>query len=767
MSAVMVRRRFLLIFTRFLIPYLICLLMPLVFGSVLHQRTLALLQQEEMDRSLANLRQTASILDKRLADVENLASHLARDRRIPVLKSEEAPLGPFRTMEVVDFVDGLYTFNIAGGFLLDYFIIMKRNGLAIGPKQVYRAQYFHRSVLNLNGLEPEDQESFLLDTAFDRVYLPSAAITYKERIRQALLYVESLRGPEAYRGVIVIMIDGRAVSQLLSSNAAADGGWVALTDGKGIMMAAAGVVDAPETIPHAAAAEGARISEVEGERAIITHTTLPFKGWRLTAFYPAATVLAKAGYVRTLTLAFFAAPLAMGLVIAVYVSYRRSSPLADVVGVLSTRLPDAVAAKGDVLTALRGAIAGLVADQRALERQLDAQRPLLQAAVVERLLKNDLPDGAELRSHFESLEIKLPALPVVVGLIDVLHDDGEELQLRKLVVKDLLRRALGPAAILHDPGLERIAVLTSAPGDVTVFSGIESALDGCRARGIKAFGGLGRPVSHYTDVAESFEEAKTALHAAAHQARSQPVRFDDLPGSADGFALPPDVVSRLAQLVTSGAETEGRALLSGLFRRNAAALQSSEHLERVLLSTLLGNLLAVRDRLALPPEPSADPVRAASEIVMGSDDPNDAMDAILAVFVALCESHRRTNSSANAVLMDGVRSFMEQEFPDKNLTLSALAESFKISEYHLSRSFKARFGITVYGFLEDVRIARAEELLAKTDDPVRQIAEAVGYGSSSSFCRSYRKRRGVSPTQFRRMRTIEQTGARSAGNSRF
>jgi AraC-like DNA-binding protein len=288
----------------------------------------------------------------------------------------------------------------------------------------------------------------------------------------------------------------------------------------------------------------------------------------------------------------------------------------------------------------------------------------------------------------------------------------------------------------------------------------------CLKRGIKTYAGVGRPVARYTDVAESYEEAKTALHAAAHQARSTPVSFDDLPGSADGFALPPDVVSRLAQLVTRVAEAEGRALLSGLFHRNAAALQSDEHLERVLVSTLLGTLLAVRDRLALPPEPTAETVRAASELVVVCEDPNDAVEAILALFVALCESHRKTNSSANAALMDGVRSYLREHFPDKNLTLSAVAERFKISEYHLSRSFKARFGTTVYGFLEDVRISRAEELLADTDDPVRKIADTVGYGSSSSFCRSYRKRRGVSPTQFRHLRTIEQTGARHGTEGR-
>lgn len=756
----MVQRRFVPIFARFLIPYLICLLIPATFGSILHRRTLEFLQQEEIDRSLANLRQTASILDKRLVDVENLSSHLATDHRIPVLKSDDSPLGPYRTMSVIDFVDGLYTFDIAGGFLLDYYILMKRNGLAVGPRQVYRSEYFHRSVVRLAEMSAESQADFLLGSTFDRQYLPAAPIVYKDAPRQALVYLESLKGPEANRGAIIVLIDGRAVSELLSSNTAADGGWVTLTDEEGRTMASAGTEE-PVPAHRSVVAEGAGVVEVGGQRTIVTHTTLPFKGWRLTAYYPESAVFEKASYVRTLTGTFIAVPLVLGLAVAVTLAYRRSTPVAEAIRALDGRLSHRAEVRGDVLSVLQGAVTGLLEDQRALERRLETQRPLLQAAIVERLLDSDYAEDADIEARFADVGLRLGPPPYTVALVEVegAHGGDEGLEVRKLIAKDLLAEILGTEAIVHDRGFERIACITSGRDLGSLRSDLLSLCTECERRGVPIAVGLGRPATSMGKIAESFEQAKTALHAAVHEAAGAPVGYGDLPGGADGFAVPSDLVSRLAEFVVRQDTVAGRAYLADLFEKNAVALQSTEHLERVLLATLLATLLAVRDRLALPAEPTADLVLSASETVIRADDPNDGMAEILALFTGLCASYGATHRSSNSMLLDSVRTYLEEQFADKNLTLTSVAEVFRISEYYLSRSFKNQFGATFYNYLENVRIARAEELLEKTDRTVREISESVGYGSSSSFCRTYRKRRGISPTQYRRSIAVERASS--------
>lgn len=49
-----------------------------------------------------------------------------------------------------------------------------------------------------------------------------------------------------------------------------------------------------------------------------------------------------------------------------------------------------------------------------------------------------------------------------------------------------------------------------------------------------------------------------------------------------------------------------------------------------------------------------------------------------------------------------------------------------------------------------LRMAKAKELLLTTDLHVSKIALQVGYASSGTFIRGFKKLEGVTPTQYRR-----------------
>ena len=49
-----------------------------------------------------------------------------------------------------------------------------------------------------------------------------------------------------------------------------------------------------------------------------------------------------------------------------------------------------------------------------------------------------------------------------------------------------------------------------------------------------------------------------------------------------------------------------------------------------------------------------------------------------------------------------------------------------------------------------MRQARAVDLLQRTDRPVKQVAQAAGFGNEKSFIRAFRAWTGQSPAAFRR-----------------
>ena len=81
--------------------------------------------------------------------------------------------------------------------------------------------------------------------------------------------------------------------------------------------------------------------------------------------------------------------------------------------------------------------------------------------------------------------------------------------------------------------------------------------------------------------------------------------------------------------------------------------------------------------------------------------------------------------------------------------MAELAALCGISARHLHRQFLALTGKTVSAYIETYRIEQAKLLLARTDVPLKQVAEQAGFAHGNSFARAFRRATGLSPRQFR------------------
>ena len=78
-----------------------------------------------------------------------------------------------------------------------------------------------------------------------------------------------------------------------------------------------------------------------------------------------------------------------------------------------------------------------------------------------------------------------------------------------------------------------------------------------------------------------------------------------------------------------------------------------------------------------------------------------------------------------------------------------IAERLHLSARTLHRQLKEE-GASLQALKDEVRQARAVELLQRTDRPVKQVAQAAGFGNEKSFIRAFRAWTGQSPAAFRR-----------------
>ena len=85
-------------------------------------------------------------------------------------------------------------------------------------------------------------------------------------------------------------------------------------------------------------------------------------------------------------------------------------------------------------------------------------------------------------------------------------------------------------------------------------------------------------------------------------------------------------------------------------------------------------------------------------------------------------------------------------------SVSELAALCGISPRHVMRGFKHSTGATLHSYVEQVRLARAKELLTSTDLGINAIATQLGFAQTSSFSAAFRRVIGVPPSTFRALR---------------
>ena len=83
--------------------------------------------------------------------------------------------------------------------------------------------------------------------------------------------------------------------------------------------------------------------------------------------------------------------------------------------------------------------------------------------------------------------------------------------------------------------------------------------------------------------------------------------------------------------------------------------------------------------------------------------------------------------------------------------MAELAEVAALSVSGLHRLFIKHAQTSITSYVTSLRIGDACSRLSTTDQPVRHIADAVGYASLANFNRQFKSLRGMTPRAYRAM----------------
>ena len=98
--------------------------------------------------------------------------------------------------------------------------------------------------------------------------------------------------------------------------------------------------------------------------------------------------------------------------------------------------------------------------------------------------------------------------------------------------------------------------------------------------------------------------------------------------------------------------------------------------------------------------------------------------------------------------MRRVREYVDAHLGE-SMAPAELASIAGLSVFHFARQFKQSAGVTPHSYLVQRRVERAQDLLARTDLALSEIAVAAGFSDQSHLARHFRQMLGTTPREFR------------------
>jgi AraC family transcriptional regulator len=162
-----------------------------------------------------------------------------------------------------------------------------------------------------------------------------------------------------------------------------------------------------------------------------------------------------------------------------------------------------------------------------------------------------------------------------------------------------------------------------------------------------------------------------------------------------------------------------------------------------------------------PQDAFSDPLIAQIALTLANEIEGGFADGILAdsLNTALAVQVSRRFIDPSAIMLSPanglsrerlkrVRDYIETHLEGR-LTLTELAGVACLSPYHFSRSFKQAVGVGPRRYVMQRRAERAKTLIRRSNQPLAEIAQQVGFADQSHLISIFRRETGVTPGRYR------------------
>ena len=745
------------VFYTYLLSFLLILIVPVVFSSLVFSRARSILTQETSRANELLLQQMKSYLDTIMGDVAQLTYIVANHGMLGGMLFESRPVSNDEYYRAYRIASDLFDYDTSSTGSTDVYVYLPKLDMVISSRGYFSTANYQMTQRSLLDSDYHAWIGSFGDVTRPR-FRPAQSMDLAEVVHDTVEMVTPLPAWQRSgtpHGWLVVHI-ARDLFQRIFAETAWTPNSLQLVyhPERGVIAASENVADVAEI-----EAVGARAFETGVlDRVRLGDTTYSARALPsdivdlyYVSLVPGGLYAQRfAGLYRYTILALVVCVVIAGLLIY-WMASIRYRPIQDLIALVKPDANGTLTLRSDEFDLITGSVQSTMREDRRLRQELTRSRPLLLQSYLRRLLRDggQAPLAIEEQLRRFALTFAHPSILLALVAIDQTNDTPREAVERHL---DSCRRPpdVQVLTVSDLDGATGLLISTARP-DPALVTALLTEMKSSLEQHFGVTSAVGVSEAHpLAEISCLLPEARAALAYRLVKGSSSPIRFPDVITAGHTYHFPLEQEIRLVNSIRSGNDAAAGDILESLYADNFAQARLSIEMARCLMFDLISTMIKTMESLHAGDQDAQFWARVQPVSRLTACRSLERLQQEMQIILAeVCRHVRARRTSHTEQLRQAIVAYIEQHCDERNLGPETVANHLQRNSAYIARFFREQFGIGISGYVKNLRIAKAKRLIETTELTVREIADRLGFADSNALIRGFKANEGVTPGEYK------------------
>ncbi|NLO83058.1 MAG: AraC family transcriptional regulator [Clostridiales bacterium] len=750
-------------FFRLMISYFAMVFIIILFGSIAYKKTVIMVETDTKESFSAVLEQCKNTLDARFKEIENITIQLSKDSDIRDFMNLQRPFKDPDYYKIQKIFNKMYPYRLANTFMDRIFIYFKNSDVIISSHHAsIRVPLYYENFLKYEGINYDEWNNKLYLN--EKNYWPSHRVLIGDEIKSFVTFVKPILVENQLMrgGVFIALVNEKKILDHLKFLDLVNDGWCYIVDKEDNIIAST----YKGSIPKIDITEyrGHFEDMIDGNRMFIIYDTSEYNGWKYVMVVPINAIMEKVSYYNRFYFTILVTVLTIGITVAGILAYKNSRPISALIRKMKEWMDNNdLYDGGNEYDFVENSITNIIKNNNRLKKEMKKQSELMVTAFFERLFRGGFNSIQEIESVLTGTDLKINSdiYSVIIFQIDEYDINSkvkrvfDKSDVTRMLIANFLKEQLNGIGYIHTIDNERIAALLLLQCDKDSMYVKDLARKLVHAVNksfyVNILFGVGNMYTSLLDVSQSFNEANQVLEYNMLKPKNKVLCFSEIPIVQIGFYYPVDLELKLINLVKTGQVDEVMDILNTIYRKNFVQTILPLYMSKQLLYAIYCTIIRLKNEILLENNEECVELEQAIENTIFNVPIDIIYENMINIFKYYCSVVNRRKNDYNKRLANKILDYLKSNYSNPSLSLLSVASRFNFTEKNLSYFFKEQVGENFSSYLERIRLENACEMLLNDDKTIEEIARDVGYYSSNTFYKAFKRVYGVSPCDYKFM----------------